>query len=141
MALTIINAAAKAAADAIAALVDGGPAAGKLKIYAGTPPADVTAALSGNTLLAELTMSDPAFSAATDAAPGGLATANAITSDPVADATGAATFYRIEDSTGAAIMQGNAGDGGGENLVLANANIQAGVEVAITSLTVTMPEA
>jgi len=63
---------------------------GKLRVYDGTPPADINAALSGNTLLAEMTFNATAFGASAS----GVATAAAITQDASADATGTASFYR-----------------------------------------------
>lgn len=128
----------QAIGDAATGLIDAGPAAGVIKIYSGPIPSSVNNALSGNTLLAELTLSDPSF-AATNAA--GVATANVIAADASADATGAATFFRIEDSTGAVRFQGDVTDtAGAGDLKISNVNIQAGVEVQITSFTITVPE-
>ncbi len=131
-------AARQAMGDAATALVDAGAAAGHLRIYAGTRPASPNDALTTQVLLADLVMSDPAF-AATDAS--GQAAAAAITSDPAADATGTATFFRISDSSGAVIFQGDVtATGGGGDLELVTTAINAGVEVAITSLVITVPE-
>lgn len=69
---------------------------GKLRIYSGTRPATADTALSGNTLLAELTMGATAFPAAS----GGVLTANTVTSDPLADNTGTASFARLVESDG-----------------------------------------
>lgn len=73
---------------------------GKLRLYNGTQPVDANAALSGNTLLAELTFSATAFGAAAS----GTATANAITADSSADATGKPTFARIFESDGTTVV-------------------------------------
>lgn len=73
---------------------------GKLRIYSGTRPANADTALSGNTLLAELTFGATAFPAAS----GGVLTANAITSDPAADATGTASFARAFESDGTTVL-------------------------------------
>lgn len=117
------------AADAVTARANNG----SLRIYAGTPPADANAALSGNTLLANLGMGATAFGAAVN----GVATANAITADSSADATGTATFFRVLESDGTTVVfQGTVGTSGTE-LVLNNTSIVAGGNVSVTSLTYT----
>lgn len=73
MAITISTARKNARADNLLDALDGGT----VRIYSGTRPATPDTALSGNTLLAELAMGNPAFSAAV----GGVKTANAITQD------------------------------------------------------------
>ena len=57
---------------------------GLFRIYDGTPPASANAALSGNTLLAELALSATYAAAAAS----GVLTANAIATDASANATG-----------------------------------------------------
>lgn len=114
-----------------------------LRIYDGTPPTQVDDALSGNTLLAELDMSNPAFGGAVDASPGATATANAISDDTAANATGTATFFRIFDrqTVRKARLQGDVtATGGGGELELNSVNIQINARVEISSLTATMPE-
>lgn len=107
-------------------------ASGLIRIYSGTPPVDVNTALAGNTLLAELACS-ATFAAA---AAGGVLTANAITADSSADATGTATFFRITTSGGTAIIQGSVGTSGAD-LNFNTTSIVAGAQVSITSLTIT----
>lgn len=143
MTLSISNAAALVACNGIVDLCEGGTPPATLRIYSGTPPANADASLSGNTLLAQLTMSNPAFGNAADANPGATATAAAITSDSSADATGTATFFRILTGTaGTVVMQGTvSASGGGGDLELVTTSIVAGVVVSISSLTVTVPEA
>ena len=131
----LTNAAASAAADAVVDLVDAGAGAGKLRIYSGTPPATADAALSGNTLLAELAMSDPAFGAASN----GVATANAISNDTAADATGTATFFRVLDSNNVVIFQGTV-DTASADLVVNTTSFVAGAIVSISSFTDTQPQ-
>lgn len=136
----ISNAAAKAACDAIVDLLDGGSGAGTLKIYTGTPPADADTAASG-TLLATLTLSDPAFGAAADANPGGRATASTITGDTSADNTVTAGYFRALDSNGVCIIQGTVtATSGGGDLELNSTSINSGVAVNVTSWTFTVPE-
>lgn len=69
---------------------------GFLRIYSGTQPANANAALSGNTLLAELSLSSTAFAAASS----GSKTANTITADSDANATGTASFATLVLSDG-----------------------------------------
>ena len=106
--------------------------AGILKMYSGTVPANVGATLSGNTLLAQLTCGSPFAPAAS----GGVLTANAITTENSADATGTATFFRITDSSGNAKIQGSIGTSG-TDLVLNTTSIVAGAAVSVTSATIT----
>jgi hypothetical protein len=135
----ITNAAARAALDAIVAALDAGTAA-VINIYSGTAPADADAALSGNTLLAQLTMSGTSYPAATDLNPGARATANAITSDSSADATGTATFYRqLTQNAGTVVTQGTVGTASAD-LILNTTAITAGSTVSITAATMTFPE-
>ncbi|MFQ5347363.1 MAG: hypothetical protein ACE5ED_05920 [Rhodothalassiaceae bacterium] len=128
----------QAVGDAAVGLIDAGAAAGHLKVYAGTKPASPNVALTTQTLLADLVFSAPAFGT-TDAS--GVATANAITADASADASGTASFFRIEDSNGVVVFQGDVtATGGGGDLELATTTITAGVQVSISSLTITVPE-
>lgn len=72
---------------------------GKLRVYSGTRPTNADTALSGNTLLAELTMNATSFTES-----GGVLTGNAIASDSAADATGTATFVRLLQSDGSTVV-------------------------------------
>ena len=107
---------------------------GFMQIYTGTQPATPDTALSGNTLLATLTLSATAFGASS----AGTKTANAITSG-TAVATGTATFARFfksDDST--AVLDMSVGTSG-TDCILNDVNITTGGTVAITSATVSMP--
>ena len=137
----ITNNSAKAALDAIVDRVDlgSGTASGHLKIYSGSVPTDADTALGAQVLLADLAMSNPAFGAAADNAPGAIATASAITQDSSADAGGTASFFRIVDRDGNAVMQGACATSGSQ-LNLVTTTIVATQPVQVTSLTVTLPE-
>lgn len=105
--------------------------AGKLRIYDGTRPATGGTA---TTLLAELTLGSPFAPAAS----GGVLTANAITGDTSADATGTATWARLVTSASAFVADISvSATGGGGDLQLASASITTGVAVNVTSLTIT----
>lgn len=135
----ITNAVAQSMLNAFTTANDAGTAA-VINIYSGTAPADADAALSGNTLLAQLTMSATSFPAATDLAPGARITANAITSDSSADATGTATFFRIlTQNAGTVTAQGTVGTASAD-LILNTTAITAGSTVSITAATITLPE-
>lgn len=113
-------------------------ASGLLRIYDGTPPANVAAALSGNTLLATC----PLSATFAPAASGGVLTANAITQDAGADASGTASFFRLLTSGGVAKFQGTVtATGGGGDLTFPSTSFVATVPISITSWVLTAPGA
>lgn len=88
---------------------------GYIRVYAGTVPSDADTALSGQTLLGTLRFSATAFLAPADLDPGAYADANAITSDPDADADGSITFVRLyEDDNTTLVAQLTAGVAGSD---------------------------
>lgn len=116
-------------------------ASAHLFIYSGTVPATADATLAGQTLLADLVMSNPAFGNSVDTNPGASSTANAITDDSSANATGTATFFRIVDRDSVPRLQGTvSATGGGGELQLNSTSIVAGQRVQVTSLVFTEPE-
>jgi hypothetical protein len=138
-AFRINNATAKAMADAFTLQLDAGTAA-LIRIYTGSQPTDPDTAIGAVTLLAELTMTATSFGAATDANPGGLITAAAITSDSSADNTGTAAWFRMwTQNAGTAVADGSVGTSGCD-LNLNTVAITSGSTVAITAFTITMPE-
>jgi hypothetical protein len=135
LAPSISTASRSAAADAVVDRLDLGGSAGQVRIYSGTAPADVNAALSGNTLLATLPLSATAFGNAAS----GVATAAAITSDTNAAASGTATFFRAGSVTGGVItpvIQGEVGTSGAD-MNLNSVAITAGGTVSLTGFTYT----
>lgn len=135
MALKLSVAARNGMCNTLVDRIDNGTAAGTLKFYTGTQPTDPDTALSGNTLLATLTFSDPAFGNAAS----GTATASAITDDSSADATGTVTFFRIEDSAPIAEIDGAVSTSGAE-INFNTTSWTAGDAVSVTSLTITQPQ-
>jgi len=119
--------------------IDTGGGTAVLRIYSGARPDKVDSALSGNRLLAELNLSNPAFGAAADDNPNAIATANAITDDSSANATGTASFFRVSDRAGTPVIDGNVGTSG-EDLNLDSLSITAGQTVSISSWTITEKE-
>lgn len=132
---------AKDMADAFTAALDAGTAAVILIYTAGGGiPADTSVAISDQTLLATLTMSATSFGAAADDTPGALITANSITSDSSADATGTAAFFRmLTQAGGTVIAQGTVGTSDAD-LVLNTTSITSGSTVSISAFTILMPE-
>jgi hypothetical protein len=132
--------AVKAAVDAVAALCN----SGTLKIYTGSQPTDANTALGAQTLLATLTLSSTAFGASSASGSAGskivTATANTITDDSSADATGTAAWFRVLKSNGTSIVMDGSVGVSGCDLNLATTSIVAGADVAITSFTITMTE-
>lgn len=117
--------------DALITLAD----AGRLRIYSGTQPAHADAAVAG-TLLAELTMPTPAFTAGTATAGATYSvTAGAITQDSSADASGTATWFRLFRSDGTTpLLDGSAGVSGCD-LNLSSDAISSGSIIQVTSMT------
>ena len=114
--------------------LDAGAGAGTIKIYDGSQPADADTALSGQTLLAQLTFNDPSAPAAS----AGVLTFSSITDDSSADATGTATWARMEDSDGNTVFDCDVGTSGATINLNTVSIVIAGV-VSITSFTVTVP--
>lgn len=130
----LASATRSALADGINTLLNAGAGAATIKIYSGTQPATGDTALSGNTLLATLTMSDPAAAAAS----AGVLTLSAITEDSSADATGTATWARIQDSNGTNVFDCDVNTAGA-TINLNTTSLVTGGTVRITSFFITMP--
>lgn len=113
--------------DAALALLNGG----KLRLYDGTQPTNADTAIVGQVLLADLAL-NATFGAAASA---GVKTANAITSDTSADATGTCTWGSLLTSGNTRHLDFSVGTSGAD-LNLNSVAIQAGATVAVTSLTV-----
>lgn len=119
---------------AVTALIDsGGP--GILVCRTGAPPTNVGDVDSG-TLLATLTFSATSFGAPST----GVATANAITSDSSADASGTVGHFRIKQAGGTTLIQGTAGNAAATpDLEFDVQDFVAGGVVAISTMTITAP--
>ncbi len=119
--------AANAAANAQTALLNGGV----LRFYTGAQPANPDTAITTQTLLAELTIPNPAFAAAVN----GVATANTITGDASANASGTAAWFRAFKTGGAvAVLDGTVGTSLAD-CNLSTTAILAGQPVEVTSWT------
>lgn len=108
---------------------------GYIRVYSGTRPTDASTALSGNTLLAELRFGATAFPTTST----GVLTANSITADSSADATGTASFVRCLKADGTtALIDLSVGVGSGE-VQFATLSFVAAALVTLSSLTITDP--
>lgn len=138
MATRIPNATRTAGVNAVTARLDGGAAAGYVQIRTGAQPADANDAASG-TLLATITLNDPAFAGATN----GVAAADvspALTAAAVA--SGNAGWFRGYDSNDATVIDGSVtATGGGGDMQLNTIALVNAVDVTITSWTITFPAA
>lgn len=123
------NAAANAAADAVVALANNG----YLRIYDGTQAADADTAVGAQVLLAELRFGAPAFGASA----AGVATANAITPDSSANATGTATWFRVLKSDGTTVLWDGSIGTATANLILNSVAISSGAAVSVSAFTYT----
>lgn len=116
--------------NTITAAIDTGAGPnGKLRIYDGTRPATGGTA---TTLLAELDMSATSFAAASN----GKIIGNTISDDISANATGTATWFRIVDKNGNAVLDGDVGTSGSD-LNLNTTSITAGLNVSVTQFDIT----
>lgn len=134
MAIRYPTATRSALCDAWVDRFDAGSGAGKIRIYSGTQPASANDSPSG-TLLAEITLNDPAFGAASS----GAAT---IDSDPALTATvdtsGTAGWWRGLDSDNTTVCDGSVtATGGGGDITLSTVSLTATGTVTITGGTLT----
>ena len=113
--------------------------------YTTAQATDPDTAVGGQTKLFTCTASATAFGVATDAAPGGLKTAAAITDDTSADATATLDWCRASSSSVADTALDDHIDGEadttGSDWTFNTVAIVAGATVSITSWTCTLPEA
>lgn len=104
---------------------------GFLRVYSGSAPATADTALSGNTLLAEISLGATAFGAASA---GAKALSGVPLSDSSANATGTASFFRLYKTDGTTcVFQGSVGTSGAD-LNLNSVSIVATAPVEVTSL-------
>ncbi len=137
MAVRIATATRNAMMDALAAKVDGGTGAGRLKVYSGTQPANANTTATG-TLLVTFTLNDPAFGAS---AAGVITLSVSPSITATAAATGTAGWARLEDSAGNAVLDGTCGTAGSD-FILDTTSVSSGQSIGLVSAsTLTMPAA
>jgi hypothetical protein len=111
---------------------------GLLRLYTGTRPAGPDTALAGNTLLGTLTLAATSFVRSDR-----TLTANAITADSAADATGTVTFARLFASDGTTALAdfgvSTSAPAPGTELQIPSTNIDAGQILSASSLVISLP--
>lgn len=134
MAIHVAVAARNAGLNAIFDRADAGAGPGTIKIYAGVQPVDADT-IEASTLLATITLADPAWSAAV----GGIKDLDA---DPdmtaTAVAAGSATWARCEDSNGGNVFDGSVGTSG-TDVIINSTDIVVGQVVKIILGSITDP--
>lgn len=130
------NAVAAAGVKAQTDLADGG----KLAVYDGTQPAGPGTAVTTQNKLVEFTLKSPAFGAPT----AGTNKQTVTLDNPAAVAAalnGTASWFRIVDSSGVALYDGDVTDSSGNgNLKIGSTNVVQGIDVNIVSLTMSQPQ-
>ena len=127
-------------ADALDAIIDGGTGNAIIRFFTGTQPASAATAASG-TLLATLTLNDPAFASAII----GSKAANSITSDTSIDATGTVGWFRVYNAAAPtdptdAVFDGEVTEtGGGGQITFGSVNWEAGETASISSFNFVVP--
>ena len=104
-----------ARAQVLITALDAAAGAGEVRIYSGTKPA-AGAALSGNTLLGTIALSDPSGVVAN-----GVVTFGSFTDDISADADGTITWARFVDGDGAFVADCDCGVAGSNAALIFNA--------------------
>ena len=117
---------------------------GTLCLFNGSQPADANTAITSQTKLSTLTFGATAFGtpAASGTAPSRVVTAsaNSITSDTNAAATGTASWFRCYESDGVTVVFDGSVGTSGCDVNLNTTSIVQGATVALTSFTITQPE-
>ena len=114
--------------DVIDAAVNAGAGPGTIEIRSGTQPANADTAATG-TLLAEFTLTDPAFETPASGSMDIDATPDLTTT---AVATGTATWARVLDSDDNVVFDGSVGTSG-TDFIITSTSITNGQTVTLTS--------
>ena len=140
--MTAVSACSQAVArislDALTATFNGGT----IKIFTGALPANTEAPDTGTLLSNGMVCGSPAFapSLACDSPRGAIATANPVTPDNSAVAGGTAGYWRVYNSEGACLMQGNCTKlGSTASMILNTTTIILGATIGVTSWTILQP--
>lgn len=114
--------------------LNAGAGAGTVKFYTGTKPAKPDTAITTQILLGTLTLSDPAGNVS-----GRNLVFNPITQDSSADATGVATWARLADSNGVAVIDVDVSNvGGGAFLQMNTTSVVMYGPILISSMIITV---
>ena len=132
MSIGIVTSVRNSRGDQIIAALDAGAGAGLIKIYTGTQPA-TGGALSGNTLLGTLTLSDPSGTMSN-----GVLTFDTVSDDVSADADGTITWARFTDSDSNTVFDVDCGvTGSGAALTFNAVTVTTGGVIQVTSASIT----
>ena len=134
MTIKISNASRDAGIKAVTDLVDGGSGAGKVRIYSGAQPAGPDTAIGAQVLLAEFTLSDPAFATGST----GQRTVSGTPKTTTGLAAGTAAWARIVDSANVAVVDGSVGTSG-TDFIINTTTISVGLNLSLTSGSLTLP--
>jgi hypothetical protein len=130
MAVRLSEGLANTLADAVDSYIG---TAGTIKIYSGTQPATADSSETGD-LLATFSLDNPAFSSASS----GVITLNDTPLTVAASNTGTAGWFRLEKGDNTKVLDGSVSTSGAQ-INLNTVSITSGVNVSITSGTITMP--
>jgi hypothetical protein len=131
MPVSVSTAARNAMMDGLSTTIG---ASAYLRFYSGTRPANVAAALSGTTLLAELRGNASGWA---PAATVGAITANAITADSSADNSGTVTFARQFKSDGTTAVADYSVGTGGTDIIVNTVTVVATANFSCSSFVLT----
>ena len=106
---------------------------GYLRLYTGAQPAGPDTAIGAQVLLATLRFNATAFPAPAS----GVLTANAITSDPNAAATGTVAWFRCFKADGTTALHDGSVGTAAANMIIATTSIVLGAVVDCSSFTIT----
>jgi len=113
-------------------------AGAKVRVYTGTQPTDPDDAITTQTLLVEITLSNPAVTGPTSG--NGLLTLIG-TPQGTAAAGGTAAWARLVTSTGDELLDGDVStSGGGGNFIISSTTITSGQLIQLSSFTYTRPQ-
>lgn len=133
---------AAAALDAILAMINGtgGPVPGKVNLYTGTAPANISIPPSGTLLAACLigTGANPAFGATdtTTLIATGDTSAGYFAADTNPPASGTIGYWRMQDFGATDVLQGTVGVTGTVDITFNSLTVTAGILVVINTMTV-----
>jgi hypothetical protein len=131
---TLSNAARDAAIKATTDLLDAGAGAAKIRIYSGTKPAGPDTAITSQTLLAEFTLADPAFSTGTT----GVRNVASAPRTTTGVAAGTAAWARALDSNNVAVVDYTVGTSAAD-IILNTVTVSVGLNLELTSGSMTQP--
>lgn len=115
--------------------IDAGSAGGTVKIYTGSMPISPSVAVTTQVLLGTLTFSDPCATITSN-----TLVFSAITPDSLADNDGTATWARIADSDGNAVIDVDVSTTTGSGSIKLNTTaVKAGGPISITAMVISLP--